>query len=222
MVFEDLIKDRSVLLIGPASYLLDTPIAEKTLNYDTVIRVNSGVDLVEKIPEYVGKRTDVLFTTCDRDPSNDTNNRKVDSWIKNNVGHVRISPPGIRQHFQSNIEMFIRENRDRLNFSIIDKQQYIDQISLCGDSIPNTGFSAIMDCLFHNPKKIHISGITFFKGGYLKDYEGRAKTEQEVRSFFSRVSSHHNIDKQIIAFKKIFASNENLSCDSYIMEVLGL
>lgn len=222
MKFENYVKNKSVLLIGPASYLLDFPIAEKILDYDTVVRINSGVDLVEKIPQFVGRRTDILFTTYDRDNSNGTNNRKIGKWINNNVRHVRITPAGINRHFKSNIEMFKRENNNRLDFSIIDEKQYNNQISLCEGSIPNTGFSAIMDCLFHNPKKIHISGITFFKGGYLKDYEGRAKTEQEVRSFFSRVSSHHNIDNQIVAFKKIFASNENLSCDSYIMEALGL
>ena len=222
MMFEDYIKNKNVLLIGPASYLIDFPIVEKVLDYDTVVRINSGVDLVEKIPEFVGKRTDILCTTCDRDPGNGTDNRKIEKWIKNNVGHVRISPAGINQHFKRNIEMFKRENNNRLDFSVIDEKQYVDQISLCEGTIPNTGFSAIMDCLFHNPKKIHISGITFFKGGYLKEYEGRAKTEQEVRSFFSRVSSHHNIDNQIVAFKKIFASNENLSCDSYIMEALCL
>lgn len=220
--FSNLIKGKKVIVIGPANYLKEYKISDKIDYFDTVIRVNSSIDISEKIPEIVGNRTDVVYTTCDIDASNNTNNRKIDLWIKNKVKHVRISPPAITSSFQRNINSFVRENRERLNYSIIEVENYRNHMKGCSNTIPNSGFGAILDCLDHNPAELHISGITFFKGGYLDEYEGIVKTEQEVKSFYKRVSSHHNIEKQIEYFKKTFSLNNNLTCDKHIEEVLGL
>jgi hypothetical protein len=220
--FSRLITGKKVIVIGPANYLKDNKISDKIDYFDTVIRVNSSIDISEKIPEIVGNRTDVVYTTCDIDHSNNTNNRKIDLWIKNKVRHVRISPPAINLSFKSNILSFIRENNERLNYSIIEVEKYRNHMRGCSDTIPNTGFEAILDCLDHSPSELHISGITFFKGGYLDEYEGKVKTEQEVGEFFKRVNSHHNIDKQIKFFKEIFYNYKNITCDAYIVEVLGL
>jgi hypothetical protein len=220
--YKDFINNKKVLIVGPASYLKEYPILDEMIKYDTVIRVNSSIDLATKIPEIVGNRTDVVFTTCDIDRASGTNHRKVKSWIDNKVKHVRISPPAINSSFSRNIESFKRENKERIPFSIVSASKYNDQIKLCKDSIPNTGFSAILDCLTFEPKKIHISGITFFKGGYMPEYDVATKTEKEVRDFFTRVNSHHNIDKQIQAFKKIIKENNLITCDEYILGVMGL
>tara|TARA_R110001592_G_scaffold358474_1_gene663479 strand:+ start:2111 stop:2776 length:666 start_codon:yes stop_codon:yes gene_type:complete len=221
MKFEEYIKNKKVLIIGPASYLRDDPIIDAIDSFDTIIRVNSSIDLTLKIPDIVGSRTDIVFTTADIDVCTNTNHRKINMWVDKGVKHVRICPPAIRHYYSQNIKSFERENNKQLEFSVTDRKNYLEFVKKCEDTIPNTGLAAILDCLKYSPKIIHVSGITFFKGGYMKEYGVTTTTEKEVRKFFEK-QGNHDIDKQIEYFKKIFADNKHLSCDDYIMEALEL
>lgn len=220
MKFEEFIKNKKVLIVGPASYLKKNPIIDIIDTFDTVIRVNSSIDLTSKIPDIVGVKTDVVFTTADIDISTNTNHRKIDLWIEKKVKHVRICPPAIKQYYSQNINSFKRENNKQIQFSITDSENYLEFMKKCENTIPNTGFAAILDCLKYSPKLIHVSGITFFKGGYMKEYDITTKTEKEVRKLFEK-HRNHDIDKQVEYFKKIYKQN-NLQCDEFIKEVLGL
>jgi len=55
---------------------------------------------------------------------------------------------------------------------------------------------------------LHIRGITFFKGGYSKNYKETLLTEEEIRKSY-RLSSH-DIDKQRTFFKKLYDDNRDL------------
>lgn len=218
--FEDFITDKKIIIIGPASYLKENPIANKIQDFDTVIRVNSSIDLTEKIPHVVGDRTDIVHATVAVDPSTNTNHRKLDFWIKKKIKHLRISPPAIRHSWENNIRVFEMLNKDKLNYSIVDNQKYLKFMKQCEGTVPNTGFTALLDALEYNPKQVHLSGITFFKGGYLPEYGVTTISEKDVRELFSKVTNH-DIDRQIDFFRKVYKDNR-ITCDDYIIEALKL
>lgn len=219
-MFKDFIENKKIIIVGPASYLKQNPIADKIDQFDTIIRVNSSIDLVEKIPHIVGEKTDIVHATVAVDHLTNTNHRKVEFWIKKQIKHLRISPPGIRASWLANIRTFEALNRNRLDYSIVDGHKYMNYIKECKNSIPNTGFTAILDCLEYNPEQVHISGITFFKGGYMSEYGVSTISEKQVRELFSRVQNH-DIDKQIDFFRKIYKERK-ITCDNFIKESLSL
>lgn len=219
-IFKDFIENKKIIIIGPASYLKQNPIADKIDEFDTIIRVNSSIDLVEKIPHIVGEKTDIVHATVAVDPSTNTNHRKIDFWIKKEIKHLRISPPGIKPSWLANIRTFEELNRNRLDYSIVNPHKYMNYVKECRNTIPNTGFTAILDCLEYNPEQVHISGITFFKGGYMSEYGISSISEKQVRELFSRVQNH-DIDEQINFFRKIYKERK-ITCDNFIKESLGL
>ena len=70
MIFEDYIKDKSIALVGPASYMVGSGHGNEIEQHDVVIRLNRGIELVENYPNDIGTRTDVLYSCLIEKPGN--------------------------------------------------------------------------------------------------------------------------------------------------------
>ena len=83
---------------------------------------------------------------------------------------------------------------------------------------PNTGVLAILDLLSAEIKQLYITGITFFKGGYIKEYRNYSEA-----SVLKRMSEHgnHQQEPQIDFMKKILLDDNRVVIDKSLKEVLG-
>ena len=67
---DGLIYNKTIALVGPAKYLEKSRMGKKIDSYDVVVRLNRGIELVDKIPWDVGTRSDILYSCLIEKPAN--------------------------------------------------------------------------------------------------------------------------------------------------------
>ena len=60
--FEEFIKEKTVSLVGPASYMMGSDHGEQIDSDDVVIRINRSYESVDVFSSDIGKRTDILYS----------------------------------------------------------------------------------------------------------------------------------------------------------------
>ena len=85
------------------------------------------------------------------------------------------------------------------------------------DSRPNSGTAAMVDLLSYNIKELYITGFTFFKGGYYKEY--RKYNEKQVMDRMAR-AGHHNQEKQFRVMKDMLENDNRVKMDKALKRVL--
>ena len=60
--FAKLIADKTVAIVGPASYLTNSGLGEEIDNHQVVVRINRSYESVDKFSKDVGTRTDILYS----------------------------------------------------------------------------------------------------------------------------------------------------------------
>jgi hypothetical protein len=219
MSFDDIIRNKKVLLLGPAPHVLEEKSIEDWRDFDLVVKINKMVENLNFNDDELNYKNDILYHCLDVNPEIGDKQYSIDTWIEKNVGLLRVSPPPFRPYYRQNIIKFLSLNKDRISFSIVDESDYLELFEACQNTIPNTGTFAIFDLLKHNPKELHIRGITFFRGGYSKDYKEMILSEEEIRKSY-RFSSH-DIDKQILFFKELYKNNEKIiKPDEELLDVI--
>jgi hypothetical protein len=202
MTFADIIKDKKVLLLGPAPHILEPSNTEDWKSFDIIVKLNKMVENLKFENEELNHTNHILYHCLDINESIGDLPYCVDSWVNMRVQHVRVSPPPITHYYKNNIDRFILKNNFKLSFSIVGKKHYLQLVKMCNGTIPNTGTFAIYDLMNCCPKELHIRGLTFFKGGYAKKYKNAFTSESETREIYK--STSHDIDEQINFFKHFY------------------
>lgn len=224
MTFEEMIESKKVLIIGPAPYLTDGSILSKIEEYDTVVRLNRSVDMIEELSPYTGKRIELLYHCIDIAPAQGNFDYSLESWKEKGVKHVRIPYPPLNSHYVRNINIFQHKNANNiLNSSIVENDLYNHIREGCSNTSPNTGTIAIMDILENKPKVLHLSGLTFLKGKkvYMEGYRDITNSETLIRKQ-NAIYKNHSIDKQIEFLKKELEKYDNIIYDKQVKDSLCL
>ena len=209
----DLVKDKKVSIVGPASYLKLVPENLNKINEaDIIVRINRGMTLVEGYSELVGERTDILYN-CMQDNLLNGGVLDVEFLTNSSVIHIRALPWS--DHSGNSPEMKLRTTETALEkikllqekgmmMTMIDNV-YLSNLGSLINCRPTTGYAALMDLIFHNPKSIHVSGFSFYLGGVLEGYfksnqpggiediHGRTEKEEAERNFNSTRHVHKNM-----------------------------
>jgi len=220
--FKDLVEDKKVLIIGPAPYLYDKSVIEKIENFDTIVRLNRSIEIIDENSKYVGKKVDILYHNVEVAPHHGSNDYSLEEWKKKNVKHVRICYPPIKSYYAQNIDRFIHKNTPEvIESSIVDTDVYNNIFRGCKNTSPNSGTIAIIDLLSYNPKNLHISGLTFLRGKkvYVDGYRDVTNGEELIRKQNS-IYKNHSIDYQIEFLKEELNKYKNVSFDDEVYEAL--
>lgn len=210
-MIEDLVQNKKVIIIGPASYLDNSLKKEFIDSFDTVIRLNNSYKICKNSIKDIGDRTDILYH-CLWGP-HFPNSIPL---LKNNVKILKTSYPKIPP-FSFDIDRFIKANCDRVPFEIYETNKYKELCDLVG-SRPNTGTMAIFDLLSYKFDRLHISGITMFDGGYMGSYRDsfmHDSREQVVKE--NEIYKIHNIKEQIIFLRKALI-HDKITLDEEVKE----
>lgn len=231
----NLIWDKNIVLVGPATYLNKKEFGLLIDKYDLVIRCNRGHGLIKDKKNY-GSRTDILYHCVNDEEDNGGKiTDKMLNDIKYIVGAYPCLTPFDKSTFQSGT---IRDYNKLLSrkellykFTSVEKKSYLRLEEEVGCR-PNTGISAIYDILLNNPKKLYITGFTLFKDGYSKHYRDKIdkKTVTEESSKYAvldrmtketYVGSH---DQYLIYvhLKKMILNNDKVKLDNELKKILEL
>lgn len=212
--FHQYLKNKRVVVVGPAPSIIGSKQGEEIDSYDVVVRINKALPVPNNLKQDIGSKTDILFNCLNTSPDNGGYlhipmlMQELD-WV--------ASPYAAVHPFERDIRNFSNQLSGRIPFFIPDSSWYLNIENEMGTR-PNSGILAILNCLNFEPSEVYITGFTFFKGGYYKEY--RQLSEQQV---MHRMTQHgnHIQEPQIVYFKKHVATKSFVKMDKALIKVLG-
>lgn len=220
--YEQFLKGKRVCLVGPSPTVKNIQYdlfrenieqVKQIESYDLIVRLNKSLPMPPSLKEFVGERTEVIYNCMSPDPES---GGFIDiNYLKNKISWLVSSLPN-KKPFSFDIENFEKRNNQTINFTA-PKLEFFNKIEQEMNTRPNTGVMAILDILSCEIKELYITGITFFKGGYAREY--RNYDEAQV---LARMASHgnHRQEPQIEYMKKILSSDDRVAMDKYLEEIV--
>ena len=166
--FNHYLKDKSVVIVGPAGYMENSKKGDKIDSYDIVVRLNNGWLPTESMYEDVGKRTTVRWHSGAEWP-NTGGMWEIDKMLKYGVEYACIQYPKYLDYFHKDIKNFESRNEEfNMPFhNWSDLELYLSFHHYLGTRL-SVGMAAVTDILFYDIKELHVSGFSFYahKGGH--------------------------------------------------------
>lgn len=219
---EEWFTDKRVALIGGADSVLEKKSGAYIDQFDVVVRINKGVELIEEQSEYVGTRTDVLFHSFLDNPDKVGYSPITQQlWNKHKVQHIIYS----RNHNMVeqgiyDIILFAKKTDGSTKFSEIPEKIFRENMRALAPSWPTTGFTAIHTIINCQPKELFVTGITFFKTGHNHKY--RPEDIEYFTKNFDNKPKAHNPEKEYQYFKNLYLKHPNvLRPDPTLKEILS-
>jgi hypothetical protein len=209
--FRQMIEGKKVLLLGPASYLYDGTYKDDLDDYDVVIKINRMVE-TGLCSDFKNDRCDILYHCLDISPQHGNVKYDLKKIHSQGVKHIRIPYPPVNGWYCKMLNIFETEIKELIPYSVCAPELYLALVDGCGNTSPNTGVIAIFDILRNHPELLQIKGITFFKGGYNRNYREKIVTEEEVEAQNSIVKNH-NTNKQRLFVTSTLLKYDNVSFD---------
>jgi hypothetical protein len=214
MNYDEYLKGKSIALVGPAPTVLEVDNNIDIINScDVIVRLNRALPIHKDLVGKVGSRTNVLYNCLDEDPESGGYlhipylAQEVD-WV---IGAYPSKPP-----FRQNINKFQSRNSGRVNFTAFDLDYY-EHLEESMGTRPNTGILTMLDLLTRDIKSLYITGFTFFKGGYVKQY--RNYTEEQVLHRMKIHGNHHQ-EPQFRYVKDLLLNDDRVKVDNFMLEIL--
>jgi len=232
MNFTNFINNKKVALIGPAAYMVGSEYGKEIDNHDVVVRINRGIELIDKHAKDIGKKADVLYSCLIEKPANAGKvNGKA---LKEKYGVKFLCAPP-----ESTFEGFAPETKFHhlVNMKTVDEISKLIPIRIVEHKLhtilaqkvecrPNTGFLAIYDLLKHKPEKLSIYGFSFYLDGFIPGCkEGIIQEQNKNEEQFAHqcFTSKRHVQKNMWLFaKQTLLNKENIYLDPTLNKILSL
>jgi hypothetical protein len=219
------LKNKKIIIVGPSASSLINKNGNFFDSFDIVIRVNRGVEPTKLYPEFIGKRTDILYNCMLEKPDN---GGIIDvELLKNNnvkyvIYHPDVSFEGIcvnRPPKTLNMNTINKLHSNNINTQMIDSNFY-NSISKQVNCRPNTGFIALFHLLSFDIKELYITGYTFYLDGFMNGYKDHVDKEQFRDKCFK--SKRHNQKNLWKFLKEQKQKDSRIKTDKYLERILNL
>ena len=228
--YSNFLKDKKVVIIGPAQYLTTksfNDFGEKIDNdFDVVVRLNRGMELIENYSSNIGTRTDVLYNCLIEHKDNggliDINNIKNNNieWVctipnsdmtgkcYNNDLHSMVNPDTVN---------LIKQN---FNFHVMDFTLY-GELNKNVNCRSNTGYAAIFDVLYHDVKSLFITGFSFYLDAFAPGYKEGCSRDEDIFAKDCFTSKRHNQLNQWNYARSALKNNLRVDFDPVLTKILS-
>tara|TARA_B100000287_G_scaffold429654_1_gene483400 strand:- start:3707 stop:4513 length:807 start_codon:yes stop_codon:yes gene_type:complete len=228
--FNNYLKGKSVIVVGPASYMMNQELGDFIESFDVVVRLNKGWKIEDKYKKHFGKRTDVRYH-CGMEHENNGGAWDISNMIDYGVEWACIQFPKYLDYFHNDISNFEKKNEKyKMNFHCwSDLELYMSFHHYLGTRM-NLGTAAFTDLIFYDLDKLHISGITFLEGGWFEGYEKSNKIYSggENADFFKskeweteKGCENHAMIPQRKLLKLISEFDDRVTMDDEIKKVIS-
>ncbi len=231
MKFQNLIKDKTVALVGPAAYMMGSSYGEEINSCDIVIRINRSYESVKEHSKDIGNRTDVLYSCLIEKPAN-AGKLDLDIFLENNIKYICAPPESNMKGLSNETKLHDLINKEKV-YQISNKipVRIVDHIfhndlSLSVDCRPNTGFVAIYDLLRYSPKQLNVYGFSFYLDGFFEGVKEGVQEEQGLtpqefadKCFGSKRHVQKNMWKHA---KQTLLSDPIVKLDSTLQKILEM
>lgn len=221
------IEGKSIALVGPAEYLTKTKNGKIIDDFDIVVRINRGTELIDRYSDSIGSRTDILYNCLVNSPDNggnlnvkDYKNRGI-KWISTVPGSDSFG-----NCYSSSLHPMVKlldiyKMKLFFNFHVMDFRSYAS-LNKKVNSRANTGFSAIFDLLENRPKLLYITGFSFYLDNFIPGYKNGCSRDEVEFSRQCFISERHKQKPQWELLKNTFKTVENITVDPTLEKILSL
>lgn len=219
---EQWFKNKRVALIGGADSVLQEKQGKYIEGFDVVVRINKGVELIDKQQDYVGSRTDVLFHSFLDNPKEiGSSPITAELWKKHKVQHLIYSRNyKVAQQGIYDVILFAKNSGGKTKFTNLPEDIYQKITDCIAPQWPTTGFTALNTIIDCQPKELYITGITFFKTPHNGLY--RPEGIEEFKKHFNDNPKSHNPEKEYAYFKNLYLQNKNkIRLDNVLDEIIS-
>lgn len=236
----DRIKDKNVIVVGPAPYLIGKKFGKFIDSHDVVVRINLGGSLSQKNPEDFGVKQDVTYINHAvrnellTDFSNHvlSTSEYVVAQCSIQKGNNGVNCERCCKKIKNGQEFF--ENKHyrcefladyglcKNKFVMLDTEPLKEKLN----AEPLMGYAAIVHLLSLEPKKLHVTGFDFYHAIRLaknNKYETKIPYTLLYADGYVMINSSQNKDqdsKQFNNFKILFNRNKNLTVDRHLFSLL--
>lgn len=220
------LKDKSVIIVGPASYMKDSGKGEFIESHDIIIRCNGFWKPDSSLYKDVGKRTNIRWHSGAEFPSTG-GMWNIKDMIDYGVEYVCIQYPKYLDYFHYDIKKFENLNEEyNLPFHYwSDLELYLSFHHYLGTRM-QLGMAAVTDLMFYDLKSLHISGFSFhanIKEGIAGDYIEGAKPAGYVQNDYNKTIHsfvNHAQIPQMKLLREFMNLDSRLTIDSETDQIL--
>ena len=231
--YYDLVKDKSVAIVGPAFYMKDSKLGQEIDSHDVVVRINRGIESTILYPKDIGRKTE-LYYSCLIERAQQTGILDPEIILnRHGIRHI-VAPPdsdikgisrGNRPHSLVDLDKIRSLVNSGINVYLVDSN-FHTQLAIKVDCKPNTGFLAIYDLLRTDLKTLSIYGFSFYLDGFIPGQKsGVEKEKQCTEQEFADMAynSKRHVQKNMWSYaKKTLLGNPRVKLDSTLEKILKM
>ena len=225
--FSEYLKDKRIVIVGPAPHLLDSENGNIIDDFDIVVRINKSFPVKKEMQMYLGSKTDIIYH-CLYQIEEHGGLVKYKEMSENNVSFIACPYPYKLNPFYKHAKKFeIEYEKSNSSFGkhYVEKDYYINLVKMIGTRY-NTGIGAIVDLLRYKIDSLHVMGFSFFETGFIKGYRNLQDSDQMIsiddksNNWISIDWKNHNQSCQKKLIKLLMENDERLSLDEFGEKVL--
>jgi len=213
-------KNKRIAIIGAA----DSAFVEKNGTFidgfDIVIRINKAPHTWDpEKADYIGSKFTYLFHSFFE--NNYSGGGPIDWEYFDKLGIEKVINPNFtKKGLHTHINYYKRHLLFRKTY-LLSQKSYCNLRRELREFVPTVGFSALLAALQSPCKEIFISGFTFFKTPYAKDYRGELE-DPEANKKHIEDQGLHNPDLEFEAFKSALKNSPcgNIHFDKELQKLL--
>ena len=237
--FLNSLRDKKVILVGPAEYMMGRNLGKEIDDYDVIVRMNLSCPVPENLYKDIGSRTDALYHLMMRnqhvkrapDKLKLHDEEEIKSWQDDGVKWVVLKNDlASLEKRGGNAIKFMEAIKGRIDWTNVSGYKYRKLTSLTRNA-PNMGTIAIYHLLLSNLKVLKVVGCDFHTTGYYVGYGGFDEEQAKLgagggpcwgqgrtRPVRNRV---HDLRGQVDYLRHVVATERRLVIDDRLVEVLG-
>ena len=217
----EILKNKTIALVGPADSALNTGLGTLIDQYDFVVRINKApYQLKNNVhKEDIGGKLDILFHSFLE--NEETGGGKLDFALYDKLGIKYVVNPIPTFFGQRLVYNFFKKYLLRKKIYISEKTSYKSNIQKFGKYRPSTGFAGLNFILHSDFKSLHITGFTFFKTAYSDGYRDHLK-DQKINADHIKTENNHCPEIEYDEFVELlkFNSGKIITTDKTLSEIL--
>jgi hypothetical protein len=211
--FENYVRDKRIVIVGPSEHLLGTGYGDKIDYYDIVVRINRALFIHPKYQKDIGTRTDILSSSLFKPPGARGGPYMVNDWKRNNIKWI-FCPLPMKFPYSNDIKKYYSEVGEDFKLCIGNMKTFED-VERNIKTRPNTGLATIFELLTYDIKEIHVCGFSFYTTKYIESYT----TEHARQTIFDSIEISHKQEPQRKYFFELMEKHEEITIDPFLQKL---
>ena len=221
--FNQFVKDKSVIVIGPSPYLKGLGRGKIIDEYDIVVRLNKGWNVSEELQKDYGKKTTIRYH-CMMEHESNGGKYEIENMQSKGVKWLASQFPYNLDYFHNDNKKFRDLNKDRINFHVPADILYHLNLHEMMQTRANVATSAVFDLINYDIKNLHLSGISFYRDGWVGDYKSGAENVDKDGKYSMDMKDMqkegHAQEAQMHLINLLLQSETKFTVDKEIQKIL--